>query len=92
MNCRVIVHEVLEISHVAEEILRHLRGRLQRPCWRKGWPTNGILKGINRGHRGRWWRMAGQVCRHKEEKEDANERKYRKEIGIQADEGVDDEE
>lgn len=86
MDGTEVVHAILQVTHVAEEVLGHFSGRSDG-TGRSKWRT---VEGICAMEYGRWrsW-MAEKVGRDHDEEEDSCWWEYGKEIRVEADEGAD---
>lgn len=74
MNSREVVHHVLKISHVAEEVFGHFRRRLDDASWGKRWSADRVLRTTHRGPGRRWGGMTGKERRNEEEEKNDYER------------------
>lgn len=85
-----VLHAVLQVAHVAEEVLGQLLDGLDRRGGRDGGPARGVLEGGCEGD-GR-----GRVARHEggdeDAEEEAGEGEHGEQVRVEADEGVDGEE
>lgn len=80
MNDAEIIHTILQVTHVAKEILRHLAGRLDSAWWGQRGTIHGVRRGI--GDRLRWWRMTSKVSWDQDEEQGAHYRNHGEEVGI----------
>jgi len=82
-----VVHAVLQVAHVAEEVLAHLRGGTDGAGWGEGWAVDGV--GVRRQGFCGWGWVADEEGGHHDEEEDRGDWEDGEEVGVQADEGVD---
>lgn len=81
-----VVHAVLEIAHVAEEVFGHFRGGLDSA----GGSYGRAIEGIGTvGYGGRWCWVPDEVGGDHDEEEGSCERKDGQEVGIEANKGAD---
>ena len=88
MYCAKVVHAVLQVSHIPEEVLRHLSSGFDRTR-RCKWRTVNEVETVV-GCRRRW--MTDEVGWYEDEEEDADDGNSRDEIGVQTDECKDSQE
>ena len=93
-----VLHDVLQVAHVSEEIPGQLLGGFYRPRWRKGRAPGGVSQipdavrvvQAGTGQTGR--RMPCQEGRNEYPEQGDGEGNDAEEVGVQADKGVDGEE
>ena len=91
MNGGKIVHEVLYVSHVAEEVFGRFGCGPYDSCWGRRRASKSVFNTANLSSR-MWWRgMAGKESGHEQVEEYNDERENHKKVRVQADKSVDSE-